>query len=325
MVWLPCNDLLGKGDDEANAARYLEALIDSDDGKEMRERFLQAGPEALEYLQRRTSVSLKPVEFYPDYYPDLEGFSTGRRVLEPVPFDGSLLGNHFSMLRPPMAEFTLFGGMMVAREDIPHFRHAFRSIGSFSRVTKLLGEYALQRLRHHRGTRLVLGNALAAQLFKSLLDRGVEIHVGTDVLSLDMDDERVQGALLQCPEGELRVRATKGVVLASGGFSHNAELRARYLPSTVSIHSPYSPGSTGDGIQLGLGAGGIIEEQNTDNAYWAPASIYRKADGRVVTYPHTVSWSIVQDSGLPTRPSRIIDSCNRCFGLTTRVPRYPAT
>ena len=161
MVWIPCDEFLAHGpepDSVERARSYIESVVDDEDGREMRTRFLEAGPRAVAYLARHTAVELRPLAFYPDYYPELEGFSTGRRVLEPVPFDGALLGHDFTRLRPPMQEFTLFGGMMVGREDIPHLRRAMRSPRSFARTFHLLSQYAVQRLRHPRGTRLVLGN-----------------------------------------------------------------------------------------------------------------------------------------------------------------------
>jgi succinate dehydrogenase/fumarate reductase flavoprotein subunit len=309
MVWIPCDEYLAsksEADNVDTARRYLDAVIDSDDGRMMRERFLEAGPQAVDYLRRHTAVQLKPVKFYPDYYPELDGFSTGSRVLEPVAFDAAQLGPHFALMRPPMNEFMLFGGMMVAREDIPHFRAALRSPKSFARVARLITEYGMQRLRYPRGTRLVLGNALVGRLLKSLIDRNVPILTGTTVEQLKFSQGRVSGAVLQGPDGSIQVNVRRGVLLATGGFSHDSEMRSRYLPAMVSSYSPFAPGSTGDGLRLGTAAGGVIDDQNTDNAYWTPASVYRRADGRVVTYPHTVT-----DRGKPG--SIVVNAAGRRF------------
>ena len=309
MVWIPCQEFLQSGDEPDSVERaraYVEAVIDDEDGRAMRERFFEAGPRAVAYLARHTAVKLRPLAFYPDYYPDVEGFSTGRRVLEPEPYDGARLGRHFALLRPPMEAFTLFGGMMVAREDIPHLRRALRSPRSFARAAHLLAEYGLQRLRHPRGTRLVLGNALAGRLLESVLDRGVPVLTRTAVRELTRDGARITGAVVDGPGGVERIVARRGVLLATGGFSHDPELRARYLPPEVSAFSPFAPGSTGDGLRLGTGAGGVVEDRNTDNAYWTPASVYRRADGEVITYPHTVT-----DRGKPG--SLAVDASGRRF------------
>ena len=309
MVYIPNNDKMaeaGRPDDPARAMAYLDAAVPTPDGRDARERFVARGPEAVRFLETHTSVRLKPVTFYPDYYPELEGAGEGLRVLEPVAFDAATLGPWFRRLRPPIPEFTILGGMMIAREDIPHFRKMWRSPRSFARAARLVLDYALQRTRHHRGSRLVLGNALAGRLLKSLLDLGVEIRTGCDVEEVLVEGGRAVGLRLRESGAEIRIRATRGVILSTGGFSNSAEKRRAWLPDPVSPDTPFAPGSTGDGLDLGVAAGGEIGTDNTNNAYWSPASVYRRADGRKVVYPHTVT-----DRGKPG--SLVVNSAGRRF------------
>ena len=91
-------------------------------------------------------------------------------MLEPLPYDARALGPAFTLLREPLPEFMLFGGMMISRQDIPHLRRASRSWRSALHVAKLLLRYGLQRMRAPRGTTLYLGNALVARLFRCALD-----------------------------------------------------------------------------------------------------------------------------------------------------------
>lgn len=50
-------------------------------------------------------------------------------------------------------------------------------------------------------------------------------------------------------ENELELKANKGVVLATGGFSANVELRSKYKPKLDStIPTTNHSGATGDGI-----------------------------------------------------------------------------
>ena len=177
MVWIPVNSKMkqaGLPDTPADAAAYLASTVSEIENAELRRTFLARGPEAIEYLEANTEVRLQPVKKYPDYYPEKPGATVGGRVLEPVTFDGAKLGVHFKRLRPPLPEFTLFGGMMVNRLDIPHLRKAGRSFRSTLRALRLVSQYALQRLRTPRGTTLHLGNALAARLYASLLARNVD-------------------------------------------------------------------------------------------------------------------------------------------------------
>lgn len=292
MVYIPDNAKMaeaGRPDDPADAKHYLELTSPVEDGRGARERFVDKGREAIQFLEANTAVRLKPVPFYPDYYPDLEGARDGLRVLEPVAFDASSLGDWFQRLRPPIPEFTIFGGMMVAREDLPHFRNAFRSLRSFTRVAGLVARYALQRLTHHRGATLVLGNALSGRLLKSLLDRDVTILTDCSVREVLVEGGRAVGLRIANARGERVLRARRGVMLATGGFSHSVDKRRNWLPEPTSVESPFAPGSTGDGLDLGEAAGGRIATDNTNNAYWSAASVYQRKDGRKVVYPHTVT------------------------------------
>jgi glycine/D-amino acid oxidase-like deaminating enzyme len=309
MVYIPNNDKMaaaGKPDDPARAMAYLDATVPTPDGRAARETFIMRGPEAVRFLEDHTAVRLKPVPFYPDYYPELEGAGEGMRVLEPVAFDASTLGDWFRRLRPPLPEFTILGGMMIAREDIPHFRKMWRSPRSFMRATRLVLEYLLQRTRHHRGSRLVLGNALAGRLLKSLLDLGVEIRTDCAVDEVLTEGRRATGLRVREGDVSFTIRAAKGVILSTGGFSNSAEKRSAWLPAPVSSHSPFAPGSTGDGLDLGVAAGGEVGTDNTNNAYWSPASVYTRADGRRVVYPHTVT-----DRGKPG--SLVVNAAGRRF------------
>lgn len=291
MVWTPNCDFEAAGEDSRDrAGAYLRATVPTARGQEMRDAFLDAAPEAIAYLARHTAVRLKPVPVYPDYYPEAEGSTTHGRVLEPVPFDGRELGAAFATLRPPLPEFTLFGGMMVARPDIPHFRNVYRSLNSAARVARLVSTYLVQRLRHPRGTDLVLGNALVARLLKSLLDRNVPIRRGVEVARLAIRDGRVAGVVVAGEGGgERLIRARRCVILATGGFSHDGARRRALLPRGAEELTATPEGGTGDGLALGTAAGGQVETGEFGPAYWVPASHYRGADGRHVVFPHTVT------------------------------------
>lgn len=309
MVYIPNNEKMaeaGQPDDPDLAMAYLDAAVPVEDGRDARMRFIEKGAEAIRFLERFTSVRLKAVPFYPDYYPELEGASKGMRVLEPVAFDAAKLESWFSRLRPPIPEFTILGGMMVAREDLPHFRKMWQSPRSFARATRLVVEYAWQRVRHHRGSRLVLGNALAGRLLKSVLDLNVDIRTKCDVIEILGGSGRSTGLRLNCGTGEIEVSARRAIMLATGGFSNSEQKRRDWLPETASPKSPFAPGSTGDGLDLGVAAGGVVDTGNTNNAYWSPASIYERQDGRTVVYPHTVT-----DRGKPG--SIVVNSTGRRF------------
>src|SRR5690606_376513 len=125
MIWVPANDKMkaaGIDDSLEDAARYLALLVPGAPHDVRMRAYRTNGAETLRYLEAHTALKLQPVRRYPDYYPQLAGSTPGGRVLEPVPFDGRELGADFALLRDPLAEFLLFGGMMISREDIPKLR-----------------------------------------------------------------------------------------------------------------------------------------------------------------------------------------------------------
>ena len=298
MVWAP--------EDIAAARAYLDQVIGQVIGAEdpggRRESFLAHAAAAMAALAARTELRLQPVARYPDYYPDLPGATLGGRVLEPVPFDGRALGRHFALLRPPIPEFTPFGGMMIARADLAHFRKFTRSPRSAMIVARRLAAYAWQRLTRPRGTTLVLGNALAGRLLLSLLRLGVDLRLETPATKLIFAEGRVQGVVA----GGKTLSARRGVVLASGGFSHDPALRAALLPAPARRFSAAFAGDSGDGIRLARAIGAAFERRGADAAFWAPVSSFTRDDGSVAIFPHTVT-----DRGKPG--SLVVDERGRRF------------
>lgn len=292
MVWIPANHQMqsaGLSDDLAWAEAYLDGTVPEAHGADLRKAFLAHGAEAIDYLQAHTEVRLQPVEIYPDYYPDLPGATAGGRVLEPLAFDGFKLGHHFKRLRAPLPEFTLFGGMMVNRLDIPHLRKAGRSLRSTLRSLQLISTYALQRLRAPRGTTLHLGNALAARLYATLLSRKVDVIFGATIKRLIMDDGKVRGAEIASSLGMRLITANRGVILATGGFSHDTDLRRQLFPAAAGFVSATSVAGTGDGLRLAMANGAKLATDVADPAYWVPASLFKRNDGSQGVFPHTVT------------------------------------
>ncbi|MBR0738050.1 FAD-dependent oxidoreductase [Bradyrhizobium liaoningense] len=292
MVWIPANTKMkeaGLSDSITDAVQYLSSTVPEPANAGLRAAFLARGPEAVSYLEANTELRLQPVRAYPDYYPERLGATAGGRVLEPVAYDGKRLGKAFGRLRPPLPEFTLFGGMMVNRLDIPHLRRAGKSLRSTLRTARLMSAYAWQRLRVPRGTTLHLGNALAARLYASLLARQVEILFSADVEDLSMRGDRVAGVVIRHGSRDRLIASRRGVVLATGGFSHDASLRKRYFPAGAGLISATSTSGTGDGLRLAATAGAALDTDATSPAYWVPASLFRRADGSRGVFPHTVT------------------------------------
>jgi len=272
---------------DAAAAVYLDALVGQKADRTLREAFLAAGPAMIAYLEKHAGFAFRPYAVHPDYRQDLPGAATGQRPLEPPEFDGRLLGDEFARVGWPIPELTLFGRLMVTRGEAARLLRAGRSADGTLLAARLLLRYIADRLRYPRGTRLVLGNALVARLYKALLDRQVPVWWEASTQRLIVD-EGVHGAVIRRAGKDLRVGARRGVVLAGGGFPASTALRGRHFRLPVARYTPAYEGCVGDTLRLGQEVGGALGRSGEDNALWFPGSVAARGDGTTAVYPHIV-------------------------------------
>jgi len=291
-VWAPLNaqtEKVGHPDSFEKVWTYLHNTVGDAAPTDVRRAFLDACAQAVEWFERHTEVRLAARTYSPDYYPDREGAAFGGRSLDPLMFDGRQLGPRFKELRDPLPEFMVLGGMMVTMTDAKHLLAVTKSFTSWKEGMKLVLRYALDRLQgYHRGTRLVLGNALAGRLFKSVLDRGIDYWLNTTVSHLERDAARVVGVTVQRDGRQIRVRARRGVVLATGGFPWSEALRREHYPQPTGPWSMSPQDNAGGGIALGQQAGATLGSGHFSPAFWAPVSILQRPDGSQLRYPHLV-------------------------------------
>jgi FAD binding domain len=276
------------GDDTLDAAAdYLDHAIGDRAPRALREALLANGPRAIEHIEAHSDVKYRAYPRHPDYLSELVGSTVAGRALEPLPFDGRKLGALFALVRPPIPEFTVLGGMMVDRTDINHLLGVTRSLASFVHSAKLLARHAIDRLSHPRGTRLVMGNALVARLLHSLAQRDtVSLAMRTSVEAIERRAGRVDAVTLMQDGVRRTVRARRGVVLASGGFNRHPQRRAQMLPGVDAQWCPGAPGHTGAAHDLALGLGAAYGSGAMSPAFWAPVSVRQRADGSAAVFPH---------------------------------------
>jgi succinate dehydrogenase/fumarate reductase flavoprotein subunit len=147
----------------------------------------------------------------------------------------------------------------------------------------------MQRLHSPRGTTLYLGNALAARLYRSVLDLGVEIRLGVCVDRLTLEGGQLVGVETSSAQGRESLSATRGVILATGGISHDDGLRQRYVPLHAAPLSATVGAQGSSGASLALQVGARMREPHTSGAFWVPGSTFKRSDGTTGVYPHTVT------------------------------------
>jgi 3-oxosteroid 1-dehydrogenase len=287
-VWIPGSSQSvrdGVPDTIEAARRFLDAEI-GPRAEAVREAYLKAGPAALDYLEARSEVKFRAPPRHPDYHSNQPGRALAGRALAPLPFDGRLLGGDFARVRPPIAPFMVLGGMMVGKDDIPALVKPFSSLGAFRAAMRLLLRHAADRLRHARGTRLVMGNALVARLFYSLRSRKVPIRFDTRLIELVKEDGRVTGAVVEDGTTRRSIGARRGVILATGGFAPNAELRREFMPDMPIAHSNAFAGASGEGFAAARNAGAAVDDKHVSPAFYFPSSLRQEADGSETNFPH---------------------------------------
>ena len=296
VLWIPGNRhgranaaKAGVMDDRAAAREYLQHQTGDCFDAAAVDAFLDAAPQAIDWFERETSVQFVPT-LYPDYHPTAPGgVDVGRSILA-APFDIRQLGADMARLRPPLATITFIGMMFnSSNADLKHFFRATKSLTSFVYVARRLANHLKELALYRRGVHVTSGNALAARLAHSALGAGVPIWTSAPAQRLIHEGGRVAGAVVLKDGAATAVRARHGVVLACGGFPHDARRIAQAYPHLRQGGEHLSPvpaDNTGDGIALAESLGARCDIRFPAAAAWMPVSRVPMADGSVGVFPH---------------------------------------
>ena len=181
--------------------------------------------------------------------------------------------------------------MFNASQEIGHFFNVTRSLRSALYVTRRLAQHALEMLVHGRAMRLTNGNALAARLAKSAFDLNVPIMTSAPARKIIIENGAARGVEIEVDGRRVALGARRGVVLGTGGFPQDVELRKRLFPHapTGREHwSPAPPGNTGDGWRLAEAAGAQTVTDLPNAAAWIPVSLVPYRNGETGVFPHLI-------------------------------------
>ncbi|WP_298728410.1 FAD-dependent oxidoreductase [uncultured Ferrovibrio sp.] len=293
-LWIPANPLAareGIKDSKEAARTYLQHEAGNHFDAERVDAFLENGPRMVDFFESKTAVKFVLGPQFSDYHPDAPGALPGGRSICAEPFDGRELGDKIKTLRPPLAEITFVGMMIGSGKELLHFFNVTRSVVSAAYVAKLLVKYGRDLLTHGRAMRLTNGNALAGRLAKTAFDLGIPLWLNAPAGELIKEGDRVAGAIVQTQDGPVRVRAKRGVVLATGGFPHDIARRAKlypHAPTGAEHWSPTPEGNTGDGIKLAASLGATTADELPNAAAWVPVSRVPRRDGSFGVFPHFI-------------------------------------
>lgn len=270
VLWIPDNAVLrrlGRGDDRAEVLRYLKAVVGDRVPEDRLAAYAERGPEVIDLLDRVSRhMSFTWCRGYSDYHPELPGGRPLGRSIEPDPIDARKLGED----EPYLLSFDVPApmGVWFTGYEARHLMMLKRTWKARSML--LVAGWRVVSNFFRRRRMKTLGAALIARLFLTLKDLGIPLWRQTPVLELVVEDGRVVGAVVERDGRVLRIRARRGVLLATGGFDHDQVMRKEYLPE---LGQPdFSAGAvtnTGDGHRMGRELGADFDLM--DDAWWMPS------------------------------------------------------
>jgi 3-oxosteroid 1-dehydrogenase len=274
IVWLPNNPLMraeGIADSHEDGLAYLADVvgdIGAASSPARREMFLTAGYEMMNFLLRK-GVRLERCAGWSDYYPNHKGGNEVGRAVEGVPFDAAQLGQWRDTVQPPLAKNY---GFVVKTNELRSVQYFNRAPRAFAVASRVFLRTTAARVR--RRTILTNGASLIAQMLKVLIDLSdgdPPVWTNAAMDDLVIEDGRVVGARVVRDGSALNVAAKMGVLLAAGGFAHNADMRRRYSGDqpNEAKWSIANAGDTGEVLQTAMRLG--AKTDLLDEAWWLPS------------------------------------------------------
>ncbi|MBL3731628.1 FAD-dependent oxidoreductase [Lysinibacillus sp. HST-98] len=298
-LWVPNNHIIkgaGVPDTHELARQYLDSTIGDRVPEELKEAYITRGPEMLRFLYNKTKhMRFQYAKGYSDYYPEKPGGLSQGRSIEPLIFDLTKMGSLANSMR--RASLSTKGFTMNSYE--------FHKVNMITRTlegktTALKLGARLVKSKVTKSDPVALGEALIARLRLSLAEANGELWLSTAFKDFIMGKGRVIGIIVERDGQELKIEAKKGVVLSSGGFSHNQTLREKYLPSPTNAAWTSSPeGQTGDILEPSVKIGATLDLM--DKVWGAPS----------VIDPQGHPFFLVADRGVPNMI--VVDSAGHRF------------
>ena len=224
----------------------------------------------LSFVLKNTPLKMCWVPGYSDYYPEAPGGRAGGRSIEPKPFNAKKLGADLSGLEPPYGKVPL--NVVVMQQDYVRLNMLKRHPRGVLRSLKVGARTMWAKAT---GKNLVgMGRALIAPLRIGLQKAGVPVRLNTAFTDLYVEDGVVRGIYVrdtnapESAEPEL-IRARRGVILGSGGFEHNEQMRVKYQRAPITTEwTVGAKANTGEGIIAGEKLGAALDIM--EDAWWGP-------------------------------------------------------
>lgn len=238
QIWIAGNHHqhgMGMEDSPESGFRYIKRLGMGFSEDDLCRAHANRAPEVLKFFEDRIGLECRVIRDYSDYYyPTFDDAVAEGRFLEVLPFSAETLGEWQSRTRLSpyvpygMTHVDIFGG------------------GGISNFANW--DFAVMAQRLEADVRC-LGPGLVGYFVKGAIDRDIPMMVDTCVDGLIEHDGKVVGVSATRDGKPIRIRAHRGVVLATSGIDGNADYE-RTLGNHLDVNSMVMPSVNGAHIRL---------------------------------------------------------------------------
>lgn len=270
-IWVPANHVardFGVNDSVAEALEYIRHASPSgwaETEEPLWQAFATNAPDMLNFVERHTKLEFELIG-QPDPDSELPGGKTFGRMVSPRIYRQAPVSRR-SVRQSTLPHIFSFREM---HERVP-YKHPLR-VG-FQLAPQLTWRWATSRVGQ--------GRALISGLLEACLRHGCTVTAGANVTRLLTEGLRVRGVAYVRNGRELVANASRGVLLATGGFEWNRQSLERYFPGPIDlIGSP--PTNEGDGHRLARSIGAELTHMDQAAIHPAIPTLY---EGRVLGIP----------------------------------------
>lgn len=236
-MWYPCNPVLvraGCDDTIEDALRYYREVVGDRTPAALQQTYVRGGAALIEYLERDEHFAFKILP-WPDYYSATAGARTD-------------------------------GMRHIVSKAVPDDR-----LGRFA--GRVRGPLDHERLGAPQPDLLTGGRALVGRFLWAMADNpAVTAHLSTSLVELVLDGGRVVGAVVEHDGSRRTILARRGVLLATGGFEQNADMRAEFGVPGSARDTMGAPANRGLAHRAAIAAGAGVDLM--DQAWWSPGLIH---------------------------------------------------
>lgn len=240
FCWVGANHLADPPDSLEATEAYLDHIQGSGRpvDRTARRRYLESAVEATQWFAD-AGIPFNLIRKAPDLYAPCPGSTAQGRLLE-CAVAGRELGDWRPHLRP--SPYYRTG---VSRDEF------YYELGGdvAARVKLASVRSADDHLTHGLGL-------MGAFVREALVRRGVECRLSHRVVRLLQRDDRVVGVVAEGPDGEVEITASKGVLLAVGGYGNAPD--AAELEDVPELVEAAPPVVAGDGLSLAQSVGATV-------------------------------------------------------------------